>query len=334
MAHYFKHLPDFDCVSMLPNAKINDYIQIKNFFKRGKIFEEVFNNLVFFDKYIIEGDERPDIVAKKYYNDATLDWIIFLSNNIVNVQDEWPMSQDSFDKTMIQKYGSYDNLYNGIHHYETTEIADSTGKILLKQGTRVSPTWKTNGNFIETINSKIDLIYIADPQNDPTTVTVITENEISFLQNGDEVIISNIGEDEYNGKFQIDGILTPTVFTYKLPQVPSNPSPTLSRPRKEEIRFLVVEGGPVTSGNAYYYEFYDSFFEYTVPIPSTEFVIPVTNYEYEINKEEKKREIFLLKPIYINVLLENMRDIMTYKESSQYVSRNLKKGDNTRIYNH
>lgn len=334
MSHYFKYIPNFDYVSRLPNAKIDDYIQIKNFFKRGKIFEEVFNDLVFFEKYSILGDERPDVVAKNYYGDATLDWIIFLSNNIVNVQDEWPMTQDAFDKTMLQKYQSYDNLYNGIHHYETSTITDSLGKVYLNPGTVINPTWKTNGNFIETINSKIDLIYISDPINDPTTVTVVTENEISFLQNGDEVIISNIGEDDYNGKFQIDGILTPTVFTYKLPQAPNNPTPTLSTPRKEEIRFLVIEGGLVTSGNAYYYEFYDTGLGYTVPIPSTEFVIPITNYDYEINKENKKRDIFLLKPQYLNVLLENLQEIMTYKESSQYVSRNLKKGDNTRIYNH
>lgn len=334
MAHYFKFLPDFEYVSRLPNAKINDYIQIKNFFRRGKIFEEIFNDLAFFQKYTIEGNERPDNVARKYYGDATLDWVIFLTNNIVHVQDEWPLSQQSFDKVMLERYGSYENLYSGIHHYETSEVTDSRGRILIEAGKKISPTWKTNGNYIETINSKIESISIVDPINTPITVTVVTQNDVSFLQNGDEVIIENIGESEYNGTFQINGRLSSTSFTYNLPSAPLNPNPVLSEPRKEEVRFVVIEDGPLSSGNAYYFEFYDDGLGYTVPVPSTEFVNPVTNYEYEINKEERKREIFLLKPQYLNVLFENLEDIMTYKEGgSQYINRKLKQGDNSKIYN-
>lgn len=241
MAHYFRSVPNFNYVSRLPNAKINDYIQIKNFFRRGKIFEEIFNELAFFEKYNIEGDEKPYNVAQKIYGDSTLDWVIFLSNNYLSVQDEWPLSQDSFDKIMIQKYGSYEALYQGIHHYETIEVKDSKGRVLLPEGTVVNSTWKTNGNFIETI-----------------------------------------------GEFE----------------------------------------------SAYSYEYYDSDLEVTVSIPSTELVRPITNYDYEINKEERKREIFLLKAQYLNILFENLEDIMTYKEGgSQFVNRKLKKGENTKIYN-
>ena len=237
MAHYFRSVPNFNYVSRLPNAKINDYIQIKNFFRRGKIFEEIFNELAFFEKYNIEGDEKPYNVAQKIYGDSTLDWVIFLSNNYLSVQDEWPLSQDSFDKVMIQKYGSYEALYQGIHHYETIEVKDSRGRILLPEGTKVNSTWKTNGNFIET-------------------------------------------------------------------------------------------------SGACSYEYYDSDLEVTVSIPSTELVNSVTNYDYEINKEERKREIFLLKAQYLNILFENLEEIMTYKEGgSQFVNRKLKKGENTKIFN-
>jgi hypothetical protein len=330
MAHYFKFLPNFDYVSRLPNAKIDDYIQIKNFFKRGKIFEEIFNDLVFFEKYNIKGNERPDNVAKKFYGDATLDWVIFLCNNVVNVQNEWPLSQQSFDKVMLEKYSSYENLYGGIHHYETSEVTDSKGRVLIESGKRISPTWKTNGNYIETINSKIQSISAVGNR-----VTIMTQNDISFLQNRDEIIIKNIGDDEYNGTFQINGRLSANSFTYDLPQIPVNSNPVLSNPRVEEVRFTVIEDGPVSSGNAYYFEFYDDGLGYTVPIPSTEFVEAITNYDYEVEKEERKREIFLLKPQYLNILFQNLEEVMTYKEGgSQYINNTLKRGENSRIYNH
>lgn len=330
MAHYFKFLPNFEYVSRLPNAKINDYIQIKNFFKRGKIFEEIFNDLVFFEKYSIKGNERPDNIAKNIYGDSSLDWVIFLCNNIVNVQNEWPLSQQSFDKVMLEKYGSYENLYGVIHHYETSEIKDSKGRILIESGRRISPTWKTNGNYIETINSKIESISAVGNR-----VTIMTQNDISFLQNGDEIIIKNIGDDEYNGTFQINGRLSANSFTYDLPQTPVNSNPVLSNPRVEEVRFTVIEDGPISSGNAYYFEFYDDGLGYTVSIPSTEFVKAITNYDYEVEKEERKREIFLLKPQYLNILFQNLEEVMTYKEGgSQYINSALKRGENSRIYNY
>ena len=66
---YFRQVPDFEYVSRLPNAKISDYIRVKNLFKRGKLADDIFPNLNFFTKYQIEGDDRPDNVAFKVYDE-------------------------------------------------------------------------------------------------------------------------------------------------------------------------------------------------------------------------------------------------------------------------
>jgi len=61
--------------------------------------------------------------------------------------------------------------------------------------------------------------------------------------------------------------------------------------------------------------------------------IPITNYEYENKIQEEKRNIFILKPIYLNVVFNDLESIMPYKQGSeQYVSRTLKRGDNIRLY--
>ena len=62
-APYFRQVPDLEYVSRLPNAKISDYIKVKNLFKRGKLADDIFANLSFFTKYQIEGYDRPDNVA-------------------------------------------------------------------------------------------------------------------------------------------------------------------------------------------------------------------------------------------------------------------------------
>ena len=220
MSNYFSQVPNFEYVSRLPNAKIGDYIQVKNLFKKGKLRDDIFQNLAFFTKYQIVGDDRPDNVAFEIYNDSSLDWLVLICNNIINIQTEWPMTQQAFDDYVLDKYGSYDAL-NNVHHYETIEVKNSQGVVMVPAGLQVASNYTIS--FYD---------YFADKQVDKNNITV-----------------------------------------------------------------------------------------------------PVTNYEYEEKLENDKRNIFLLKPRYLNVVLDDMDDIMAYRKgSTQYVSETLKRADNIKLY--
>jgi len=220
MSSYFSELPDFEYVSRLPDAKISEYIKVKNLFKRGFLREDIFQDLAFFTKYQIIGDDRPDNVAFTNYNDSTLDWLVLMANNILNVADEWPITQSSFDEIMLDRYGSYDTLFNGIHHYETTEVRDSRNRIIVPSGLKVD-----------------------------------SDYSITFFDdNADQM-----------------KTLTP--------------------------------------------------------------VISVTNYQYEEKINNDKRNIYLLKPEYIQVVRDDIEVLMTYREgSTQYMSETLKRADNIRLF--
>ena len=221
MSSYFQRVPDLNYVSRLPDAKIGDYIRVKNLFKKGKLREDIFQNLAFFEKYKIVGDDRPDNVAFEVYDDASLDWIVLLSNNVLNVQSEWPLPQTDFDAFLLNKYDDYDTLYNGIHHYETEEVKNSQGVTIVPAG------------------------------------------------------------------LQVD-------FSYSI-------------------------------------SYYDFFIEQQITTGNIS--VPITNYEYEEKVENDKRNIYLLKSTYLGIVLNDMSEIMEYKEgSSQYVSETLKRGDNIRLF--
>ena len=136
MSNYFSYVPDFDYVSRLPDAKISDYLPVKNLFKRGKLRDDIFQDLAFFTKYQIQGDDRPDNVAYKIYGDSDLDWVVLLSNNIVNIQSEWPLPQRDFDRYILEKYETYEKL-NDTHHYETKEVKNTIGAIIVPEGLQV-----------------------------------------------------------------------------------------------------------------------------------------------------------------------------------------------------
>ena len=217
MSNYFSVVPDFEYVSRLPDANISDYINVKNFFKRITLKQDIYQDLSFFTKYKVEGDDRPDNVAFKEYGRSDLDWIVLTSNNILNIQSEWPMPQFEFDKYLIEKYGTYDNL-NNTHHHETTELKNNDDVIIVQKGLRVE--------------SNYSITYFED-----------------------------------------SGMVT------------QNP------------------------------------------------VVEVTNYQYEEQLNDSKRNIFLLKDIYLNVIIDDFQDLMTYKKgSSQYKTETLKTADNIRLY--
>ena len=221
MSSYFQRVPDFNYVSRLPDSKIGDYIRVKNLFKKGKLREDIFQNLAFFEKYKIVGDDRPDNVAFEIYNDSSLDWVVLLSNNVLNVQSEWPLPQTDFDRFVLDKYGDYDTLYNGIHHYETTEVKNSQGVTIIPAGLQVDSSYSVS-----------------------------------------------------------------------------------------------------------YYDFFTD-----LQVTTGNLAIPVTNYEYEEKVENDKRNIFILKSRYLNIVFDDMEEIMQYKKgSSQFVSESLKNGDNIKLY--
>ena len=57
----------------------------------------------------------------------------------------------------------------------------------------------------------------------------------------------------------------------------------------------------------------------------------VTNEEYEENLQDIKRQIYILRPAYLGMFLDDMERIMTYTPSSQYINSTLVKGDNIKI---
>ena len=56
----------------------------------------------------------------------------------------------------------------------------------------------------------------------------------------------------------------------------------------------------------------------------------VTNFEYETELNNQRRGIYLLKPSYLGLFLEDFRRTMKYQKSSQFVSRNTIRVENTR----
>lgn len=182
---YFNELPNLQVLNRTKNVVSNDEVTIiKNFFKRGKLREDIGSVASAFEYYMIVGDERPEQVAEKIYGDPELDWVILLTNNILNVQEQWPLNLDSFNKYLIDKYGSED-AYTEIHHYETVSVKDSFGRQVFPAGLIVDEEFY-NAPRYETI-SEVPAGITFPPIYVPGTQAVLTPiigagNSISDIQ--------------------------------------------------------------------------------------------------------------------------------------------------------
>ena len=158
MSNYFRRLPNLDYPSLLKNRESNtDFIQTKNLFRRTKIREDLFANFMQFDKYEIVGDERPDNVSEKVYGRDDLDWVVLLSNNIIDINNEWPLSQLQLNRFLADKYTPQELV--SIHHYETLELRDNKNQLILPAGIVVDENFNLeylSGGQVKSTNSLID----------------------------------------------------------------------------------------------------------------------------------------------------------------------------------
>lgn len=174
---YFNELPNFEYISNFSNKTTNeDYITAKNIFIRAKIREDILSIVTSFEDYYIKQGERPDQIAEKFYEDPELDWIVLLTNNITDIQNEWPLEGDYFRKYLIEKYGSDEELEN-IHHHETVDIKDKFNRTVLKGGYKVDTGFSRSFDTTEDSN-----IYGLQNYQNSNLKTTITINLNQFLR--------------------------------------------------------------------------------------------------------------------------------------------------------
>jgi hypothetical protein len=130
---YFSHLPDV-WVRMGPSeGNKHPYVKVKNIFRNVTLANNLQKEFLLFTPILIEEGDRPETISYQYYGDPAYDWIILLCNNITNVYDQWPLTNNEMWDYIQRHYPDID-VRNEIHHYETNKIQLSNGITVLEEG--------------------------------------------------------------------------------------------------------------------------------------------------------------------------------------------------------
>ena len=129
---YFRELPNLRYPSFLSEKTSSlDYVEVKNLFRRVKLRDDLQNSFTVFDRYEIPEGARPDIVAEELYGNAEFDWIVLTVAGILNVRNQWPLNNRDLYNYCLDKYGE---SLNSNRFFETTEVKDTNGRMILPKG--------------------------------------------------------------------------------------------------------------------------------------------------------------------------------------------------------
>ena len=149
---YFRELPNIEYQSPYSNRiSSSSYITVKNLFRRMKIRDDLQNVFTVFNKFTISDGDRPDTVALDLYGKSSLDWVVLTTAGIINVRDQWPLSSKELYNFTVSKYGLTE--INEIKHYETIEVKNSRGNVIVPKGRIVDE--KRQAGMIEDENGNV-----------------------------------------------------------------------------------------------------------------------------------------------------------------------------------
>jgi VCBS repeat-containing protein len=316
---YFRELPEIDYLSFLPDRqKSDEYVRVKNLFRRAKLRDDIINPLIVFDKYIIPDGYRPDNVAEELYGSSQYDWVVTISAGLTNIRDEWPLSDNDVYRYAFKKYG--DNLY-GTHHYETVEQKDSGGRIILDGKKTVSNVMQIPYPSSGVELGENELIVGIDPvlQTLSGNLYVHDTNTIKTTEQYGVFNFSIDNESQSGGSW----VYTLAAESIESDLVYDSISFLSKDGYTKNIKIYIetdndepyISSYKLDSSQQSYITFYDNKTESTVT--RTNIIRRITNYSNEILINNAKREINVLKPRYLQEFIRDMRSIMKYKKSSQ-----------------
>lgn len=92
---------------------------------RSVVTSTISTNPFAYYSYDISQGTRADEIADTYYNDQYMDWLLYLSNGIIDPYYQWYLPNDKFNTYLISKYGTtISNIQNKVTFYRNNWYDD------------------------------------------------------------------------------------------------------------------------------------------------------------------------------------------------------------------
>lgn len=289
-----KYFDKFQLVEYANNIAVN-------ITQRVKFIDSVMNNPYVYYKYDIKENQRPDHIADFYYNDEYADWLLYLSNKIVDPYYEWYMSEEQFNSYLKKKYGpNIYSLQSKIYNYRNNWYKDDRISVAAYEALEAGPKryWQpyynqVNGNVVSYFRNRSDWIintnavvkYECDGSNfiDNERVTIyfnpthVGKGQVSYA-NSSALLIQHVSGTLYSNN-------TVTI------------NPSISYISGEESGANVVFTSSESIAN-------------NIPVGEEDYWDAITIYDHERQMNESKKSIQVLDRTYFKQVSKEMKDLL------------------------
>lgn len=280
MASYFSFFPSL----LYGNTAVT------NVLAKIRFQQSVARNLAVFYPYTIEQGERADQVANFYYGSPEYDWVVYLSNDIVDPYHEWPKSEEELIAFIKKKYGStafaqsmtsyYQNNFETDDTFLTTAAYDALSGGQKKYW---RPQTGYNDNIVGYVRKELE--------------TIVETNKVLDLAGVFPSIGSNTMIKQSSSVTATVGFANSSLVTIK------HVSGTW------QANLAIYDSNGQTISNATI----NTITTVHQPIPSDEMAYwsPVSYYDAESISNEKRKNIRLLNVAYLPLIERDMKDLLS-----------------------
>jgi len=154
---------------------------------------------------IAEGD-RPDTVANLYYDDPEADWLIYLANNYVDLNNQWPLTASQLTTFIERKYDGFSGA-SQVRHYNLKQNIPSLAQEQfdnIPDDMRKYWVWNNNTQVYDITNMYVELTpasYAALTVRERIYWTPHTHYDYEFERNEQKRVIKLIDR-QYKGTLE------------------------------------------------------------------------------------------------------------------------------------
>jgi hypothetical protein len=251
-----------------------------------------------YDDYELQNSSRADIIAENYYDDPTMEWMVWLVNGVVDPYYGWNLSNEQFNAHLTKKYGSVDTTLEKIAYYRNNWRNDDS---------ELSPSFY-NSQLLDNLkkyyspnyNEGITILSYSRKQDDTITNTNKMYNfDITLSNTQVNFVVGEIVDITPNtAPFTVIGggeVVFANTTTVKIKNISGNTSATNLVKGETSNATATIAASTllfenITDDEAVYWE-------------------PVYLYDVENDKNEQYRRIKLMNPAYAKEAAYNMRTI-------------------------
>lgn len=271
--------------------------ECKNITLRPVLSDKLDSSPNLFYKYTLQTGARADIIASNYYNDPYYEWLIYLNNKIIDPYYGWYLNDYDFEQFIVKKYGSVEQAQKKIIYYQLNWINDDVEispsyynsvlpDVLKKYYTHVLGP---NDKIIAYKRRQADIISNTNKLLH-FDVTITSGNGYNV---GEIIDIQNSSMSEVIGGGEVVFANSTVV---KIKNISGNTSPT-NKIVGESTNTIST----ITNTDILYENLVDE---------EAVYWSPVYYYEYEIDRNEKNKNIRLLHDNYALEAAEELRTVL------------------------